>query len=122
MAFLLDPKSYISQVSEQEWEQELEAASSKYHIIGAWIAIVFDPLFAFTDYINLSNAWLHLLSIRLGIAAITLGILFARKKYGLPSYLVILVPFMLISLQNAYTYNLIDNEVIFEHSLNYMAL
>lgn len=117
-----EPQHLISHVSAEEWKQELENASSKYHIIGAWIAIIFDPLFAFTDYINLSNAWLHLLSIRLGIAAITLCLLLVRKKYKLPSYVVILVPFLLISFQNAYTYNLIHNEVILEHSLNYMAL
>ena len=112
----------ISNISDQEWKNELEKASSKYHIIGAWLAIVFNPLFAFTDYLNLPNHWIHLITIRLGISVITLIVLFARKKIYIPSYLVILVPFLLISLQNAYTFSLVGPESILEHSINYMAL
>jgi serine phosphatase RsbU (regulator of sigma subunit) len=112
----------ISQVSADSWKQELEVAASRYNVIGAWVAIFFDPLFAFTDYINLPDNWLQLLIIRLGVALVTLVTLGFRKKYGLSSYTIILVPFLLISLQNAYTYALIDNDDILGHSLNYMAL
>lgn len=104
------------------WKQELELTSSKYHVIGAWIAVFFDPLFAFTDYINMPNDWRQLLIIRLSIAAITLTLLAVRKKFALSTYVIILVPFLLISLQNAYTYSLISNDIILGHSLNYMAL
>ncbi len=39
----------ISQVSADSWKQELALLSSKYNVTGAWVAIFFDPLFAFTD-------------------------------------------------------------------------
>lgn len=112
----------ISQVSSDLWKQELELAASKYNVIGAWVAIFFDPLFAFTDYINMPGDWRQLLVLRLCVASITIIILSVRKKFNLSSYFIILVPFLLISLQNAYTYSLISNDIILGHSLNYMAL
>ncbi len=111
-----------SNVDPFAWKQELELASSKYNVIGAWIAIFFDPLFAFTDYINMPDHWLQLLVIRLSVSAITLTLLSVRKKFSISTYVIILAPFLLISLQNAYTYSLISNDVILGHSLNYLAL
>lgn len=115
--------SYLpSGVNPIAWKHELELTASKYHVTGAWIAIFFDPLFAFTDYINMPDAWLQLLVIRLSVSAITLTLLLTRKKLALSTYVIILVPFLLISLQNAYTYSLISNDIILGHSLNYVAL
>lgn len=112
----------ISRISSASWKPELEHASSKYHITAAWVAAIFDPIFALTDYINIPQHWEQLLIIRLLVSVITLATLWFRKKYNLPSYIIVLVPFLLISLQNAYTYSLIDNEVLLGHSLNFMAL
>ena len=118
-----DTVSYIpADVNPLAWKQELELVSSRYHVIGAWIAIFFDPLFAFTDYFNIPDHWLQLFAIRLSVAAITLLLLFVRKKFSLSTYVIILAPFLMISLQNAYTYSLVSNDIILGHSLNYMAL
>ncbi|MBC7391666.1 MAG: SpoIIE family protein phosphatase [Opitutaceae bacterium] len=119
---IVEDQNLISNITDQAWKSELENASSKYHIIGAWLAIIFNPLFAFTDYVNLPLHWMHLASIRLTISVITLLILLSRKKTNIPSYLVILVPFLLISLQNAYTFSLVGPSSILEHSINYIAL
>lgn len=100
----------------------MDNVSSRYHFIGAWVAIIFDPLFAITDYFNIQHGWLSLLFIRLGISAITIGMLLMRKKFSFPSYYLVLVPFLLISLQNAYTYDLITSEHLIGHNLNYIAL
>ncbi len=102
------------------WELELEKSTSKYHLIAAWVAIIFDPLFAITDYFNIPESWGHVLLFRLGVAAITLTVVVFRGYF--PSYYLILIPFALISLQNAYTYSLIGDEDLLGHNLNYMAL
>lgn len=112
----------ISQVTVQSWKGELEKASSKYHFIAIWVAIIFDPVFAFTDYINIPYHWKHLLVVRLAIALVILTLLLVRKKFRLPSYVIVAIAFLLISLQNAYTYSLIGNEDILGHNLNYIAL
>lgn len=103
--------------------EELERSAEKYHILGAWIAIIFDPFFAITDFINIPEASTRLLIIRLLIAAFTFTILKLRHLLKIKSNTVIIfIPFVLISLQNAYTFSLISSEHILGHCLNYIAL
>jgi signal transduction histidine kinase len=116
------PKDLISQVTSESWRGELEKASLTYHLIAAWAAIIFDPVFAFTDYINIPENWKQLLYIRLVVSAIVLTMVSTRQKFKLPSYFIVAATFLLISLQNAYTYSLIGNEDVIGHNLNYIAL
>lgn len=103
--------------------EELEKASEKYHLLGAWIAIIFDPLFAITDYINIPNNWSQLLVIRLSVSMITLGVLLSRNRFNIQSNkIIVFIPFTLISLQNAYTFSLISADNVMGHCLNYIAL
>jgi len=103
------------------WEEALERSASRFHLIGAWVAIIFDPIFGITDYLNIAE-WKHLLFIRFAVSGITGLTLYMRKKLQLPSYVVVFVPFLLISLQNAYTFRFITQDAVLGHSLNYMAL
>jgi uncharacterized membrane protein len=48
-------ESLIGQVPEAMWQAELEKSSSKYHVVAAWAAIIFDPVFAITDYLNIPH-------------------------------------------------------------------
>lgn len=112
----------ISQVTFQAWKAELEKTSTRYHLIAAWVAIVFDPLFAFTDYLNIRESWQQLLIIRICIALVVLSMVMLRSKFNIRYYFIVAVTFLLISLQNAYTYSLIGNEDLLGHNLNYIAL
>jgi serine phosphatase RsbU (regulator of sigma subunit) len=114
---LISPKT----IDKHTWKAELENSSSRFHIVGAWVAIIFDPIFGITDYLNIEE-WAHLLAIRFGISAITLSVLLMRKRFQIPSYIIVFVPFLLISLQNAYTFSLIELDDFTGHSLNYIAL
>jgi hypothetical protein len=40
------------------WEADLEKSSTKYHTYGAWIAVIFDPIFGITDYLNIPHAFI----------------------------------------------------------------
>ncbi len=115
-------EDWISQVTKAHWSNELEKISSKYHFVAAWAAIIFDPVFAFTDYINIPQSWKQLLIIRIGISITILLLLSLRKWFNLSSSFIVAITFLLISLQNAYTYRLIGNEGILGHNLNYIAL
>ena len=118
----LSVRDSIAQITPGAWKYELENASYRYHIIACWVSIIFDPIFAITDFINIPDNWLNLLVIRISVAAAIFITLTLRKPYNLPSYFVVSVPFLLISLQNAYTYSLISNDGLLGHNLNYMAL
>jgi signal transduction histidine kinase len=112
----------IAEVPEHEWKVELEKTTVKYHVVAAWIAIIFDPIFAITDYINIPEDWQTIFYLRFTVAAFTLVTLLLYKKSGWPSRILVLIPFLLISIQNAITYKFIGSEDILGHNLNYMAL
>lgn len=118
----LGTQHLISQISTAAWQQELDKASRKYHLIACWIALIFDPIFALTDYINIPESWRHLLIIRLCVSVIIFITLSVKNRLQLSTETVVSVPFLLISLQNAYTYSLIQQEDLVGHNLNYMAL
>lgn len=103
-------------------KKELEESSSGFHIFGAWVAVIFDPLFAITDYFNIRDSWGQLLVIRLCVSVIMLVSIFLYKQKKFPSYFLVILAFMLISMQNAYTFSLMGNDHLMGHSLNYMAL
>ena len=112
----------ISQIPSGTWKDELDKASAKYHIIGCWAAIIFDPLFAITDFINIPEHWELLFIVRLSVSAVILLTLAVKNKLDLSTHAVVSVPFLLISLQNAFTYSLVGAEDLLGHNLNYMAL
>lgn len=118
----IDTENLISQVPPELWKSELEKTSSRYHFIAAWAAIAFNPMFAVTDYYNVSAHWRLLLVIRVAVSLITLTALIVSKKKRWPSYGIVCTPFILISLQNAYTYSLITEDHLLGHNLNYIAL
>lgn len=112
----------MGEIPKDLWDSELETTTLKFHRNAALAAIIFDPLFAITDYFNIGEAWLQIFYLRIGAAVIILLTLLLRRKYSIPSAGIVVVPFTLISLQNAYTYSLITNDKLLGHNLNYVAL
>jgi len=112
----------LREITQDLWRPELEQASSKFHITIAWVAVIIDPVFALTDYFNIPDSWQSILLIRLSVSAITLVILLLRKRLNVPSYVIAAIPFLLISLQNAYVYSVIGVDHVLGQNLNYMAL
>ncbi len=115
----MDPYGFVSA---EAIKKEIELVSFRYHIIAAWIAIIFNPLFAYTDYINLQDHWQRVAIIRISISMITLLTVFLARHQKWPSYSVVVVPLMLISLQNAFTFSLITNQDVLGHNINFIAL
>lgn len=112
----------IAQVPKSDWMPELEKASQRYHVIACWAAIIFDPIFAITDFINIPAHAPLLLAIRLGVSWIILCGLILGQRLKWSTYLIVSIPFITISFQNAFTYSLIGESNLLGHSLNYMAL
>ncbi len=112
----------ISGISQDAWRGELEKTSFDYHMKVLWVATLFNPVFAITDYYNVRDNWKLLLAIRVGVSLITLVMFAVRKKYGFPSRVNIAVTFLLISFQNALIYSFIGNGDLVGQNLNYTAL
>lgn len=112
----------ISRISSDSWKAELDQTAFRYHTAVLWVVVIFDPIFGLVDYINIPNSWGLLFVVRLSVSATTLILLVARRRYSLPSYPLVLVTFLMISLQNAYTYQFITSDNLLGQNLNYMAL
>jgi class 3 adenylate cyclase len=104
------------------WEADLEKSSTKYHTYGAWIAIIFDPIFGITDYLNIPHAFNQIMLLRIGVAIASALTLLAHKQKFINSKMLIFIPFILISFQNTYTFSVIEVGDFTGHSLNYLAL
>lgn len=112
----------IAQVPKSDWMPELEKASQRYHTIACWAAIIFDPIFAITDFINIPAHAPLLLAVRLAVSWIILCGLILGQRLKWSTYAIVSIPFITISFQNAFTYSLIGESNLLGHSLNYMAL
>ncbi len=104
------------------WQEELERRAKKYHTIAAWVAVVFNPLFAFGDYMIIPHLWKEALGVRLIVSFATLVVLLINLKKDIPSPWIIFVPYIGIALENAYMYsNTLEVEKFQQHTFAYLA-
>ncbi|MCB0738366.1 MAG: HAMP domain-containing histidine kinase [Bacteroidetes bacterium] len=115
-------EAQLGNISNADVNEEVKKSASRFHIIGAWVAIIFDPIFGITDYFNIGENWTVILALRILVALVTLVAIWMYKRDIISVIMLPAIPFTLISLQNAFTYSLIDNEHILGHNLNYLAL
>ena len=102
--------------------QKLEQNSLAYHRVGCWVAIAVNPVFALSDYFNFPNYWLPSLLIRLGVSSVVLLALIFQKPLRLNSSVLVAIPLILISFQNAHMYEFAQEKDLLGQHLNYMAL
>lgn len=112
----------LANISDSKLQESVKDSANQFHVIGAYVAIIFDPLFGITDFFNIPNDWYKIFAIRLLVASVTCFGLYAFKKGKISVYSLALIPFFLISFQNAFTYIYVGNEQILGHNLNYVAL
>ncbi|MBL4594232.1 MAG: SpoIIE family protein phosphatase [Flavobacteriales bacterium] len=104
------------------WRAELDKTALKYHKITLWVAVVFNMLFFATDYINIYEYWEEFLIFRVIVSLICLFTVLFHKKLNISIQLMGVIPVLLISIQNAYMWSVMDAEHLQKHTLAYMAL
>lgn len=104
------------------WKSELDKTAFKYHKITLWVAVVFNLLFFATDYINVYDYWQEFLTFRVVVAFTCLITVLFHKKLNISIQLMGVIPVLLISIQNAYMWSVMDAEHLQKHTLAYMAL
>lgn len=105
-----------------DWNKELYTTATRYHIIGCWAAIILDPLWVINDYFIFPSNWIEFFILRLIVVFATLiGVLF-RKPLKISPELLIIIPFLGISLQNAYMQSVMDLSSFQKHTFAYIAL
>jgi sigma-B regulation protein RsbU (phosphoserine phosphatase) len=103
-----------------DWQGELKRIATKHHAIVCWVAIVLNPIWFIGDYFTIPAYWKTFFVIRMAVTALTLIGLLLRKKIS--TELLILIPFLGISLQNAYMWSVMEVPELQKHAFAYIAL
>lgn len=103
-------------------EQEFKNFAFKSHFIACWVAIVLNPIWGISDYYNSPKNFVNFIVFRITISMLILITVLSNKKIiQLPETLA-LVPFIGISIQNAYMYSVMDIVELHNHTFAYIAL
>ncbi len=105
-----------------DWEPEFQRTAFKFHILAAWIAVVFNPLWVIGDYYNARAHFLDFFVFRIVVSFLTLITLFLKNKLKHFPELIGLVPVVGITLQNAYMYSVMDVAQMQIHTFAFLAI
>jgi signal transduction histidine kinase len=104
------------------WKTELNLMASERHLTAAWVAVLLNPFWAINDYLIMPGNWKSFLVIRLLISATTLICILSRKKLNIGHKTLVFIPFLGISLQNAYMSSVMDIATLQVHTFAYTAI
>ena len=103
-------------------QAELDRMAWRYHVTGAWVAALLNPLFILNDLAIIPEHWERFAGVRLAVSACIVFALLGRKWLGLSPRSFLLVPYLLISLENAYMWSFMGPELFRMHTLAYAVL
>jgi phosphoserine phosphatase RsbU/P len=104
------------------WQSELNAAAFKYHVLIAWVAVGLNPIWAIGDYYTIPEHFNDFLIFRIAVSLITLVVLLMKDKFREKPAIIALIPFIGISIQNAYMYSVMNIPELQKHTFAYIAL
>ncbi|MCW3072622.1 MAG: hypothetical protein JWO44_2512 [Bacteroidetes bacterium] len=104
------------------WQNELNITAFKYHALIAWVAVGLNPIWAIGDYYTIPEHFTDFLIFRLAVSALTLVVLLFKKRLVNFPELIALIPFIGISIQNAYMYSVMNIPELQKHTFAYIAL
>lgn len=111
-----------SLASKVDWQSELTRIATKHHVIVCWVAIFLNPIWFIADYFTIPAYWKIFFVLRMIVTAVTLVAVLIRKRINLSTELLMLIPVLGISLQNAYMWSVMDVPMLQKHAFAYLAL
>ena len=103
-----------------DWQSELRRIATRHHVIVCWVAIILNPIWFIGDYFTIPDHWKVFFAVRISVTILVLLGLVFRKHIS--TELLILIPFLGISLQNAYMWSVMDVPMLQKHAFAYIAL
>lgn len=112
----------INQITPVDWQTELKAAAFKYHVLIAWVAVGLNPIWAIGDYFNSPFHFIDFLIFRVAVSVITLFVVLSKNKLVTRPEIIAFIPFVGISIQNAYMFSVMNVDELQKHTFAYIAL
>lgn len=104
------------------WRAELDRTAWRHHVLGSWVAALLNPLFALNDHAVMPERWTEFLVLRVLVSAAIVGLIVGRRRLPLTPASFVFVPFLLISLENAYMWSFMGPDLFRLHALAYAVL
>lgn len=105
-----------------DWRTELNAAAFKYHLLIARVGLLLNLIFAIGDYFNSPVHFVDFLVFRVVVSSLTLLGVFFKDKFINHPEIIVLIPVIGISIQNAYMYSVLDGAEFQKHTFAYITL
>lgn len=105
-----------------DWQSELRKTALKFHVLIAWVAVVLNPIWAIGDYFNIPAHFTDFFVFRIVVSIATLIGILMQKKFTHKPEIIALIPFIGISIQNAYMYSVMNVPELQKHTFAYIAL
>lgn len=105
-----------------DWQSELNSTALKYHLLIARVGLVLNLIFAIGDYFNSPTHFADFLTFRIAVSSITLLIVLFKNKFINNPAIIVLVPVIGISIQNAYMYSVLEGVEFQKHTFAYITL
>lgn len=105
-----------------DWKSEMKRIATKHHIIVCWVAIILNPIWFISDYFTIPAYWKIFFVVRISVTVLILLAVLLRKVINLSTELLMVFPFLGISLQNAYMWSVMDVPTLQKHAFAYIAL
>ena len=112
----------INHITPVDWQTELKAASFKYHVLIAWVAVALNPIWAIGDYFNSPFHFIDFLIFRVAVSVVTLVVVLNKNKLITRPEIIAFIPFIGISIQNAYMFSVMNVDELQKHTFAYIAL
>ncbi len=109
-------------VNSVPWQEELEKRATTIHVIACKVAIIAAPAFFISDIFIAPDYWEQFLVLRLLVSLVVGATLIARKWINVWDTMLAFIPFISISILNAYMWSVMDAEGMRMHTFSYMAL
>ena len=106
----------------EDWKVELDASILKYHKITCWFGVIFNLLFFLADYFAIPDYWVNFLIVRASISTMIFIAILGYKKLNIPLEMLGFIPVVLISVENAYMWSVMDVAQFTKHTFAYIAL
>lgn len=106
----------------EPWRVEMDTIAWRYHVTGSWVAALLNPVFILNDLAVIPSHWISFAAIRLVVSALIIAALLGRQRLRLDPRTFLLVPYLLISLENAYMWGHMGPELFRMHTLAYAVL
>ena len=105
-----------------DWQVELKQTAFKHHLFIAKIGLVLNIVFAIGDYFNVPNHFVDFFIFRLSVSSLILLVVLLKNKLVERPELIVLIPVVAITIENAFMYSLLNGEEFQKHTIAYIAL